>query len=64
MKDNITEEILIANYFAEDIYEVLRDLFAHEIYPIIYSYQNNIENETLANTRDLLLPKLLSGEIS
>ena len=32
-----------ANYFAEDIYEVLRDLFAHEIYPIIYSYQNNIE---------------------
>ena len=26
VKDNITEEILIANYFAEDIYEVLRDL--------------------------------------
>ena len=43
VKDNITEEILIANYFAEDIYEVLRDLFAHEIYPIIYSYQNDIE---------------------
>ena len=43
MKDNITEEILIANYFAEDIYEVLRDLFAHEIYPIIYSYQDNVE---------------------
>ena len=43
VKDNITEEILIANYFEEDIYEVLRDLFAHEIYPIIYSYQNNIE---------------------
>ena len=43
VKDNITEEILIANYFEEDIYDVLRDLFAHEIYPIIYSYQNNIE---------------------
>ena len=43
VKDNITEEILIANYFEEDIYEVLRDLFAHEIHPIIYSYQNNIE---------------------
>ena len=28
VKDNITEEILIANYFEEDIYEVLRDLFA------------------------------------
>ena len=42
VKDNITEEILIANYFEEDIYDVLRDLFAHEIYPIIYSYQNNI----------------------
>lgn len=26
-------------------------------------YQNNIENETLANTRDLLLPKLLKGEV-
>ena len=43
VKDNITEEILIANYFEEDVYEVLKDLFAHEIYPIIYSYQNNIE---------------------
>ena len=43
VKDNITEEILIANYFEEDIYEVLRDLFAHEIYPIIYSYQDNVE---------------------
>ena len=43
VKDNITEEILIANYFKEDVYEVLKDLFAHEIYPIIYSYQNNIE---------------------
>ncbi|CBY80848.1 hypothetical protein AO053_04270 [Haemophilus influenzae biotype aegyptius] len=26
-------------------------------------YQNNIENETLAQTRDLLLPRLLNGEI-
>lgn len=26
-------------------------------------YQNNIENETLAQTRDLLLPKLLNGDI-
>ena len=43
VKDNITEEILIANYFEEDVYEVLKDLLAHEIYPIIYSYQNNIE---------------------
>lgn len=43
VKDNITEEILISNYFEDDIYEVLKDLFAHEIYPIIYSYQNDIE---------------------
>ena len=43
VKDNVTEEILIANYFEDDIYEVLKDLFAHEIYPIIYSYQNDIE---------------------
>ncbi len=36
--DNLTEEILIANYFDASIYEVLEELFSREIYPIVYAY--------------------------
>lgn len=36
--DNVTEEILIANYFDESVYEVLEDLFIHGVYPIVYAY--------------------------
>ena len=36
--DNLTEEILIANYFDEKVDVVLDDLFANEIYPIVYAY--------------------------
>jgi len=36
--DNITEEILIANYFDESVYDVLEDLFDNGIYPIVYAF--------------------------
>ena len=36
--DNVTEEILIANYFDDSVYAVLDDLFANGIYPIVYAY--------------------------
>lgn len=36
--DNITEDILIANYFDKQVYSVLDDLFADGVYPIVYSY--------------------------
>lgn len=36
--DNVTEEILIANYFDNSVYHILEDLFANEIYPIVYAY--------------------------
>ena len=36
--DNITEEILIANYFDDSVYSVLEDLFYHNVYPIVYAY--------------------------
>lgn len=36
--DNVTEEILIANYFDNSVYPILEDLFANEIYPIVYAY--------------------------
>lgn len=36
--DNITEEILIANYFDDSVYSVLEDLFYNDVYPIVYAY--------------------------
>lgn len=36
--DNVTEDILIANYFDESVYAVLDELFANEIYPIVYAH--------------------------
>ena len=36
--DNVTEDILIANYFDTSIYEVLDDLFENKVYPIVYAY--------------------------
>lgn len=36
--DNVTGEVLLSNYFDDGIQEVLDDLFAHEIYPIVYAY--------------------------
>ena len=36
--DNITEEIMIANYFDDSVREVLDELFANKIYPIVYGY--------------------------
>ena len=36
--DNITEEILISNYFDKSVYVLLDDLFAKGIYPIVYAH--------------------------
>ena len=36
--DNITEEILIANYFDNSVHSVLEDLFHNDVYPIVYAY--------------------------
>lgn len=36
--DNVTEEILIANYFDDTVFLLLDDLFNNNIYPIVYSY--------------------------
>lgn len=34
--DNVTEEVLRANYFDDSVNDVLEDLFSHDIYPIVY----------------------------
>ena len=36
--DNVTEKILIANYFDQSVHAVLDELFANNIYPIVYAY--------------------------
>lgn len=41
--DNITEEILIANYFDDSVHSVLEDLFSNDVYPIVYAYINGRE---------------------
>lgn len=41
--DNITEEILIANYFDESVQDVLEDLFGCGVFPIVYAYVNGKE---------------------
>jgi len=41
--DNVTEEILLANYFDESVYGVLEDLFHHKVYPIVYAYLDGKE---------------------
>ena len=41
--DNVSEEILISNYFHNEIKEVLTELFTNDIYPIVYSYIDTVE---------------------
>ncbi len=36
--DNLTEEILIANYFDDSVYAVLDDLYRNALSPIVYAY--------------------------
>lgn len=36
--DNVTEEIIISNYFDESVKNVFDNLLEHDIYPIVYSY--------------------------
>lgn len=41
--DNITEEILIENYFDSAVDNLLEDLFNNEVYPIVYAFINDEE---------------------
>lgn len=36
--DNVTEKILISNYFDDSVHGLLDDLFANNVYPIVYAY--------------------------
>lgn len=41
--DNISGEILIENYFDNDVDNLLEDLFHNEVYPIVYAFINDEE---------------------
>jgi len=41
--DNVTEEILLANYFDGSVQDVLEDLFEREVYPIVYARIDGVE---------------------
>ncbi len=41
--DNVTEKILIANYFDDSVHSVLEDLFSNSVYPIVYAHINGVE---------------------
>jgi len=41
--DNETEEIMISNFFGDDIQQVLEELLAHSVYPIVYAFVEGVE---------------------
>lgn len=41
--DNVTEEILIANYFDSSVQDLLEDLFENAVYPIVYAQIDGVE---------------------
>jgi len=41
--DNVTEEIMISNFFGPDIQAVLEELIAHSVYPIVYAFVDGVE---------------------
>lgn len=41
--DNLTEDILIANYFDDKVDFILDDLFANKVYPLVYAYIDSQE---------------------
>lgn len=43
IKDNVTGEILVSNFFDTNIYQFIDDLIHYDIYPIVYSLIDNEE---------------------
>ena len=41
--DNVDGSFLIKNFFGEEIRETLMDLFAHDVYPMVYGFVDGIE---------------------
>lgn len=41
--DNVTGEILLSNFFGEDVHALLNDLLAHGVVPIVYAFVDGVE---------------------
>ncbi len=62
-QQNISQKILL-EYFTVYPGDILTRQFSDKVLPLLNKIQHNQQEEdTLAQTRDLLLPKLMSGEI-
>ena len=46
IKDLSNGEFLVSNYFGDEVKDLLDNLMAHDIYPIVYSYMNQEEKFT------------------
>lgn len=44
--DNVTGERLISHFFDEDVYDILDEMIAHDVYPIVYSFTEEKEKFT------------------
>ncbi len=44
--DNVTGERLISNFFDDSVTDVLDELIAHDVYPIVYSFIDDVEKFT------------------
>ncbi len=54
--DNVTEELLLSNFFDDSVHSLLNDLFGNGIYPIVYSFISGKETFSFApsfNTRGM-----------
>ena len=49
--DNVDGSFLIKNFFGEEIRDVLKDLFAHDVYPIVYAFINGEEKFSFAHSK-------------
>lgn len=49
--DNIDGSFMIKNFFGNDITDLLNDLFENNVYPIVYSFINDVEKFSYVNDK-------------
>lgn len=49
--NNVTEEIMLANYFDEFVNSVFEDLFCNGIFPVVYSYLDGAEKVSFIESK-------------
>ncbi len=49
--DNVDGSFLLKNFFDDDIRDLLKDLFENNVYPIVYSFINDVEKFSYVNDK-------------